>query len=226
MLPPEAERLWRDYVEAERIRIRPEYLSSLNHFIEALLPLPTAVWHPWARQLAQRIVEEDGEPPVRMPLFYSVIFPALRAGIESSSPGSARWLAGLAQHLYKSPQCAEQLPENLRHESGLLKQAIKDDPNDLRAKTQLLDLMRDRFEYVLHELPAGVLYGQNGATREQCIDLLVELADYIELAREIGETEEDRELISSARFHITAYRQYLSELGRHQNYEAFLATCE
>ena len=86
--------------------------------------------------------------------------------------------------------------------------------------------MRSRFDYALHELPAGVLYGHDGATIEQCDELLVELSDYERLAMEFGAEEEDRELIAQSRFHIPAYRRYLLEGGRDANYETFLSTHE
>jgi hypothetical protein len=83
--------------------------------------------------------------------------------------------------------------------------------------------MRSRFDYVLHELPAGVLYGDDGATIKECDQLLVELSDYERLAMELGGDNQDRELITDARFHIPAYRRYLLERDRHTNYESFLS---
>ena len=226
MIPAETERFWLDYIATERIRIRQESLCALDRFIDALLHLPPEVWHPWARQLARRIVDEGEDIPVRTPLFRTVIFPALLASMQNSVPGAARWLAGFAQLLYKIPSCTDQLPQNRRSEFDLLQQAVQDDPNDSLAKKRLLTLMRSRFDYVLHELPAGVLYGHDGATIEECDELLLELSDYERLAMELGGDNEDRELITESRFHIPAYRRYLSERGRHTNYEAFLSTHE
>jgi hypothetical protein len=82
--------------------------------------------------------------------------------------------------------------------------------------------MRSRFEYALHELPTGVLYGHDGATIEQCGELLEELADYKRLADEAG-LDGDHDLVSKAGFHISAYRKYLGELGRYTNYAQYLA---
>jgi len=226
MIPGEINRLWVDYLATERIRVRQQSLQALESFIGALVQLPAEVWHPWARQLAQHVVDDNDDIPIRLPLFRSVIFPALVTGLNSSSSGCARWLAGLAQLLYKSPSCQDQLPENQRSEFGLLLRAVQDDPNDTRAKKRLLSLMRSRFDYALHELPAGVLYGHDGATIEQCDELLVELSDYERLAMEFGAEEEDRELIAQSRFHIPAYRRYLLEGGRDANYETFLSTHE
>lgn len=223
MLPVEIERLWSGYLATERVRIRHESRQALERFIEALTQLPNDVWHPWARQFTQQVLEGGDETPIRLPLFRSVIFPALFAGMRESIPGSARWLAGLFQLLYKSPACRDQLPEDQRIPFGLLLRALQDDPNDSRAKTQLLDILRSDFEYALHELPAGVLYGHNSASIAQCDELAEDLAMYERSAAEIG-LPEDVELIGEARFHISAYRRYLSERDRHVNYEQFLAS--
>ncbi len=96
------------------------------------------------------------------------------------------------------------------------------DDTDIRAKRRLVLLLRSRFDYVLHELPAGVLYSHDGATSEQCGELLAELSDYDRFAQEVGREEVDRELIEEARFHIPAYQRYLSQLDRYSSYEQFL----
>lgn len=225
MIPHPVEQLWANYLSAERVRIRQHSLAALDGFMSELLKLPVEVWHPWARDLAQRVVDQHEEIPIRLPLFRTVIFPALFAALKNSEPGAARCLAGFAQLLYKSPDCREQLPDNERSEYGLLARALQDDPNDASAKAQLLRIMRSHFEYVLHELPSGVLYGHDSATIEQCGELLEELENYERLAAEFGE-EEDREVLAEARFHIPAYRKYLSERERYANYADYLADIE
>lgn len=223
MIPTEIEQLWANYLATERVRIRHESSLALDRFINSLTQLPAELWHPWARQLAQRVVDESDNTPIRFPLFRSVLFPALFAGFVNRAAGSARWMAGLSQLLYKSPACREQLPEGQRTEFGLLLRAVHDDSSDALAKRRLLKLMRSHFSYVLHELPTGVLYGHAGATIQQCGELLEDLSIYEGLANEIG-LEGDQMLVAKARFHIPAYRRYLSESGLYINYEQFLAT--
>jgi hypothetical protein len=226
MISPEIIQLWQDYLAAERVRVRQQSLVALARFTSALLQLSTEAWHSWARELAMRVVDEREDIPVRLPLFRSVIFPALRLGLEKSTPGCARWLAGFAQLLYHSQSCTDQLPENQRSEYGLLLRAVHDDPGDMAAKRRLLALMRSRFDYVLHELPSGVLYGYDGATIEQCDELMEQLSDYELLAKELGGEAADLELIAEARFHVPSYRQYLSEHGHYASYEEYLSSRE
>ena len=220
--PDETLQLWDAYLASERIRIRPQSMEALESFISALLELEPEHWHPWARDLAMRVIDDQDQTDIRLPLFRSVLFPALHTGLHTSTPGTARWLAGFSQLLYKCPECSELLPENLRTEYGLLQRAVSDDGSDLRSKMRLLGRMRSHFEYALHELPSGILYGHDGATIEECGELLAELADYKRLADEVG-LERDHELVSEAEFHITAYRKYLGELGRYTNYSQYLA---
>jgi hypothetical protein len=168
------------------------------------------------------VIDGGDQTVIRLPLFRSVLFPALHAGLQASTPGTARWLAGFSQLLYKSPACSERLPEDQRTEYGLILRAVSDDDSDLTSKRRLLALMRSRFDYALHELPAGVLYGHDGATIEECGELLEELADYERLTDQVG-LEGDRELISKARFHISTYRRYLEEHGLYTGYAQYLA---
>ena len=137
-----------------------------------------------------------------------------------------KWAISFPTLLYKSPACLDQLPENQRSEHGLLLRAVQDDPADMRAKKCLLMVMRSRFDYVLHELPGGVLYGQDGATIKECDELIRELSDYERLAEEIASEQADRELIAQARFHIPAYQRYLLGHEHYTSYQQYLSTCE
>lgn len=222
MIPVTISQLWDEYLGAERIRVRQRSIDALKRFTDAVTLLPAEIWHPWARELAMRVVDDREVIPIRIPLFRVIIFPALHAGLTTSIPGCARWLAGFGQLLYHSPECSKQLPEHQRTEHGLLLSAVRMDDTDIRAKRRLVLLLRSRFDYVLHELPAGVLYSHDGATSEQCGELLAELSDYDRFAQEVGREEVDRELIEEARFHIPAYQRYLSQLDRYSSYEQFL----
>jgi hypothetical protein len=84
-------------------------------------------------------------------------------------------------------------------------------------------LMRSRFDYVLHELPAGILYGTDGATIDQCDELRTELNDYEHLVQALGSEEADRDLIAEARMHIPSYKRYLSRREHYTSYEHYLS---
>ncbi len=227
MIPAETEQLWTDYLSSENRCTRLESLDVLNRFIGSILVLSPEIWQMWARDLCKKIVDDGSAIPLRMPLFQRVVFPALLADLHNLYSRSALYLASFAQQLYKSQSCMEQLPIEMRSELGLLLEAMRLAPNDKSVIERLLNVMRRRFDYTLHELPIGVLYGIDFATIEECDLMLTELDKYQGLVKQLGEGEEHYEgqkIIQELRFHIPAYKQYLSELAVHQNYETFLVS--
>lgn len=224
MLPERCEILWRAYLASETVRIHAQSIAALEAFIQELGTAPVEVRDRWAITLASRTVDHNDPTPVRMPLFRKVLFPVLLRGYQARLPGSARWLAGFAQLLYKSPECLANLPESARSAHGLLLAALEMDRNDALARGRLLHILRSRFEYALHELPAGVLYGQDGATAEQCDEMEEELLVFGSLIDACGTTVDDHDLLEESRFHIRAYREFLESRKPGDTYETFLAS--
>ncbi|MBX7206794.1 MAG: hypothetical protein K1X78_00665 [Verrucomicrobiaceae bacterium] len=221
-LPPNIIAKWDAYLAEERTGVRSVALTQLESFITELLLRPVAEWHPWAIEIATEVVDNGIDLPVRMPLFRSVLFPALHTEVVAGSASAARWLAGFSQLLYHSQNCRDQLAPELQSEHGLILEAVRRDPTDSRAKHRLRAILQSRFDYSLHELPTGVLYGHNGATVEQCAEMIEELADYAKLCDDIGATETDAELIEEASFHLSAYRRYLLQRDSYANYPDYL----
>jgi hypothetical protein len=151
------------------------------------------------------------------------VFPALLAGHRAGLPGCARWLAGLAQQLYRSPACRSQLPADEQTEPGLLRAAVRVDPTDHASRRRLLDLIAGRLRYSLHELPSGVLYGMDGATPDQCLELEHELDEFCGLVAEAGDGRAYEELERDCRYHFAGYREYLLERGQYGCYAEYLA---
>lgn len=208
-LPPEIVRQWEAYLAEEKDGVRFKALILLDAFIASLLAQHESVWQTWAIALSEEVMNHQRRIPVRMPLFRFVIFPALHSWLIGGSGAAARLLAGFSQSLYNSHHCLNQLPRELQTEYGLLLEAIKRDSSDLRSKCRLRPIFRNRFHYVLHELPSGVLFGWDAATDEECCELLEKLAQYSKLCEEIGWEDYDRVLIADASFYIHAYRDYL-----------------
>ena len=221
-LPPNIIVKWDAYLAEERTGVRSVALTQLESFITELLLRPATEWHPWAIEIATEVVDNGIDLPVRMPLFRSVLFPALHAELVAGSASAARWLAGFSQLLYHSQNCRNELAPELQSEHGLILEAVRRDPTDSRAKHRLRAILQSRFDYSLHELPTGVLYGHNGATVEQCAEMIKELADYTKLCDDIGATETDTELIEEASFHLSAYQMYLLQRDSYANYPDYL----
>jgi hypothetical protein len=220
---PGIDSTWARYLDAEDDCIRAVSLKCLDDVIAVIQSLSEAERTAWARERARQKVDEKSNAAIRFPLFRDVLFPALLSGIESNEPGCARWLAGLSQLLYQSDECRSQLPSTQQTEMGLLLTALQVDPNDYRARSQLIREMSSQLDYSIHELPAGVLYGHNGATIDQCADLQAQLEDFQALVIAHGIVGEYIDLIAECEQHYIAYPAYLAEVNNYESYADYLA---
>jgi hypothetical protein len=215
--------LWDAYIAAESRAPRPEKLLALNAFLDALSASPPSEWFAWARLMAEQVVDQGLNLVIRRPLFERAIFPALLAGYRARLPGAARWLAGLNENLQGSSWCRDQLQPDERTELGLLKAAIKHDPEDRRSRQRLINVFADRLRYSLHELPSGVLHGMDGATPEQCRELEEELNEFCRLIADEEMGERYGELIRACRFHFRAYRDYVLHREEYGSYATYIS---
>lgn len=215
--------LWDAYQRVEARAPRAEKLLALGAFLDCLAESPEHEWRSWAWWIAERVVDKGEALRIRMPLFERAIFPALLTGYRTDQLGCARWLAGLCQLLYRSRGCREQLPEEERSEWGLLRAAIRCDSEDRWARRRLLENLVHELRFSLHELPAGVLYGMDGASPEQCRELELILHEFRTLAAKEGQEPQYADLIDACRFHFRAYRAYLLNPMDCRNYAQYLA---
>lgn len=223
MLTEVQRQLWEAYEAAEGRAPRTEKLQALDSFLTSLEESPPADWFPWARSIAEQVVDHGLNLVVRRPLFERAVFPALLAGYQTRLPGCARWLAGFASHLVSSPGCRARLPDEEATELGLLWAAIRHDPTDRGSRLRLIDRIVGRLRYSIHEVPSGVLYGMDGALPEQCVELEKELDHFCELVSQEGVQEHHAVLIRACRLHFRAYRDYLLDPRSFRSYAAYLA---
>jgi hypothetical protein len=75
--------------------------------------------------------------------------------------------------------------------------------------------VRDRrwLEYAVHELPAGVLWGADGATPEECAEMVDGLDEFAEVCDPLGLTDH-AEFIEGCRWHFDPYPHYLGREHR------------
>lgn len=223
MLTDHQRKLWEAYEAAECRAPRAEKLRSLEAFLDILVASPPMEWYPWARSIAEQVVDHGVNLVIRRPLFERAVFPALLDGYQARLPGSARWLAGLSQQLLGCPACRERLQPEEATELGLLLAAIRHDPVDRRSRLRLIEKIADRLRFSLHEVPAGVLYGMDGASPEQCQELEAELEEFCRLIAQERMQERYAELIGACRHHFRGYRDYLLHREKHESYAAYLS---
>jgi hypothetical protein len=211
VLPEATAQLWRRYVASERGHVRPESTNALEVFITALHQLDETAWHAWARDFAAQVAESRTPlpVPVRWPLFQRVLLPALTTAVANRTPGAARTLAFFGVLLAQTPGSPS--PHHL------LREALCVDSADELARGRLIELMREAFEYCLHELPAGVLWDADSASASQCDELLADVREVRELMMGREEAWLDR-----AEFHFREYRHWLQSDRSAGSYERFL----
>ena len=224
MTDAETSRLWRAYREAEKEGVKETRTASLERLVSWVEKRPEKEKTAWALDVARQVVDDRAEIPIRFPLFRRVLLPALIDGIFAKRPGCARWLSGFQSLLIHSEKEAARLPEDLRNPVDLLREALRVDPADERARRLLIHHRADYLEYTLHELPAGVLCGTDGSTTDECGDLLELLAEFKAEIAKAGRTEEFAELVQQCGYHYEAYRRYLRAGCPGGSYEAFLGS--
>jgi len=220
MLPQPQSDLWNAYLETEALHLRSERNAALERFLDSFDALAPSVQRDWALLFVTQPELQDFT--IRMPLFRCVLLPHVRSAIEDRIPRCAHWLSRYAHLIYKCRESAPDLPDTYT-EHGLLLIALDHDPTNDTARGRLVELLASHMDYTLHELPTGVLYGQNGATIPQCKEMLDELVDFIGHTDRLGVTDDYADLISDCRLHYKAYSNYLADSRGASSYADFLS---
>jgi hypothetical protein len=119
---------------------------------------------------------------VRHELYAELIFPVLLAGSTRNDAWSFYWLAGTCQNLYSARGLYALI--KFKRKTDLLKDAYAIDRTSTEVCRALLKSLLDDFAYASHEWPASILWSVNGATLNQCTEIMSEVALARELDRE------------------------------------------
>ena len=201
--------VWNAYLDAEGRGLRAASLSVIEELIKQLSLEDPDIRRRWVFELVEGIVDSRSHAKIRFPLFEQSILPELTAGVLSETPNCARWLAHFNQHFQSSKRFLQLLPDSMRTKVGLLLEALRVDPTDNRARRTLTEERARYLTYTLHELPAGVLYGNDAATISECRELDELLGDFQKDIVLLEEPDIYSELIDACTFHFERYRRYL-----------------
>ncbi|MET7877164.1 hypothetical protein [Micromonospora profundi] len=80
---------------------------------------------------------------------------------------------------------------------------------------------RDWIAYAIHELPVGVLWGPDGATAEQCAELLDGLDEFATVCDRLG-LGDHAEFIENCRWHFEHYAHYLGRRRHFVDYGTYV----
>ncbi|MBJ7429379.1 MAG: hypothetical protein JHD28_10555, partial [Bacteroidia bacterium] len=154
---------------------------------------------------------------IRQPLYKHLIYPILLVQVAQNNIDAIKALLKLDEQLTSYQAYSHDTTYSWEM---LLEQGLTIAPND----TELLKLSeqttRNYLTYTLHEIPIGVIYGEDGATIAECDELLEKVIQYENLCNELQFDE--RELIENCKFYYTAYKAYLAVYQNYQNFEDYL----
>jgi hypothetical protein len=173
--------LYEDYWALLAAGRRNEARSSLNAFIQSFRTFEER--EQWTR--AFLATHAYGER-VRHEIYAEVIFPVLLAGSRRKDAWSLFWLAGTSENLSRMRRLHEQI--DFKGELAFLKEAYAADRSFSEVRKRLLKHLLNYFVYAGHEWPAGILWGLDGATVDQCAELMSEVILARELDRECAHT--------------------------------------
>ncbi|RCJ17389.1 hypothetical protein A6770_34080 [Nostoc minutum NIES-26] len=157
----------------------------------------------WTREFLEA-KEYEYSYKIRYELYEGVVFPALLSGYEKHDPWSVLWLARTAQNFYKVKHLHEQI--NFKTDYELLKECYLLDPSNAGLHKVLLSIQIRWLQYCIHEYPIGILYGINGATIDQCQEILSE----IEFVKELDTQKTQEGFLNEVQSKVLEYLNRLN----------------
>ncbi|GHU22712.1 hypothetical protein FACS1894172_05330 [Spirochaetia bacterium] len=110
---------------------------------------------------------------IRNELFEALIFPVLLNGYNNKNISVMIWLVKLEQNLIQNQKLWKII--NYKSSIQIIRECYDLDPNNTEVIDIYLELKIQWIAYSIHEWPSGILIGMNGATAEQCKELVKEL---------------------------------------------------
>jgi hypothetical protein len=100
------------------------------------------------------------------------------------------------------------LPESAQTPLALLRHAERWSPDDKQVLAALVASDVDGFNYAMHEIPAGILYGLDGASAAECQELLEDLQLLEQRLLKLGWQSKYATTIAFWRRMVDLYRAY------------------
>ncbi|WP_373976030.1 hypothetical protein NT239_04460 [Chitinibacter sp. SCUT-21] len=183
------------FIVYEEKGLKKQATESIREFIASFQN--TAEIEHWVWEYLPTL-KKNNHSRIRHELFNELIYPILKTGYEKQDFQSILWLGKVVQNLYQSRKLYKEFIQET--ELSLFIKSYKINPENDEARLLLLNATIKWLKYTEHEWPSGILYGNDGATLEECneIDRVVKQA-----------VELDKELLHQA--FIAEYQKKLSE---------------
>jgi hypothetical protein len=166
--------------------------------------------------VAKQLIEK--EIKIRQPFFSKIIYPVLSKQVDLDNVEAIKLMLKFLNIL----EGHQQLTKNHDYSySVLIERGLNLQPNDKELLENRELTLRNYINYTLHEVPVGVLYENNGASIENCEELLETLKQYETICSKLNIDHSD--LINGAKFYYKAYKDYLAIYKQYNNFEHYIS---
>ena len=132
-------------------------------------------------------LEKNRHSRIRHEIFMSLVYPTLKRGFELGDYNSTLWLGKLVQNIYQTKGVFEEFGSLV--EMDFYRKCHEIDPANNEGNKLLLCSILNWFSYCEHEWPSGILYGNDGATIEQCEEIRNEAKFALSLTAESSDKD-------------------------------------
>lgn len=180
------------------LRRDAEAKAAMEEFIGSFHDDERQAWTRWFLE------NEPFGHKIRHELYRDLIFPTLKAAYDLRETWAYRELARTAQNLYS----ARDLWDQVEHKTAgaILRELLTLDPADRAAQQMLLQENLNGLRNAVHEWPTGILFGLDGASLDECEQLLVEVKESTQWTSEQATLEFLCDVESKIRFYMDRLR--------------------
>lgn len=210
------ETLLQTYIDIETTTyVRSEKTKRLGDFVDEIKKSDLSLSLEDSISIVQNLFEHN--ITIRHPFFLYVIYPALAKGVDNNDTSAIKLLIQLFGYYGNFQNVTS---DNKYTGWTLLKKGLQLAPFDKELLSIYEKQLEYYFDYTLHELPVGVLYESNGASIEECDELLKELADYEDVCKKLA--IDRQELINDCKFYYNVYKAYLAVCKSYNGFADYL----
>lgn len=187
-------------IELER-GLKKNATASVNEFVDSFEnneEIKTWVWSYLPN------LEKNRHSCIRHEIFISLVYPVLKKGFEAGDYNSTLWLGKLIQNVYQTKGIFEELGSIV--EMGFFRKCYDIAPNIEEGNELLLNSILSWLSHCEHEWPWGILYGNDGASLEECKDIRKEAI----FAQSLSSEEKEASFIDQFLVKLTEYEQRLN----------------
>lgn len=192
---------YNQYLHFKSIGLRAKATENLKQFIDSFESFEEK--EQWTRDFLE---SGDSEDIIRHEIYKIVVFPVLLKGYQKQDFWSLTWLIKTIQNIYKVKTLHEQI--DFKTDYQLLQDCYSIEPQNPEIRQALLKKLLSWLDYSIHEYPRGILYGHNGATIDECQDILT----HIEFVKTLDPEEKFKDFLDDVRTKVLEY------MARPRNY--------